>query len=134
MSSSGGAVRCPDCGGAMVGGGGAWHCPRCSPRPDDDPAAGDDRLRVFLSYGHDGNVELVLRIKGFLEARGHEVWIDKDEIKGGDDWRRAIHDGIAASDQVRRCYRSTQCATRGCAWTRSRSHCRCAAGTSPRCW
>ena len=85
----------------MVGGGGTWRCPRCSPRTDDDPAAtGDERLRVFLSYGHDGNEELVLRLKGFLEARGHEVWIDKDEIKGGDDWRRAIHDGIAASDQV----------------------------------
>lgn len=101
MSGSGDGVRCPDCGGAMDGGGGAWRCPGCSPRTDDDPAAaGDEGLRVFLSYGHDGNEELVLRIKGFLEARGHEVWITKDEIKGGDDWRRAIHDGIAASDQV----------------------------------
>ncbi|MCC6155343.1 MAG: toll/interleukin-1 receptor domain-containing protein [Candidatus Hydrogenedentes bacterium] len=57
-------------------------------------------LRIFLSYGHDDNEELVRRIKGDLEARGHDVWFDKSPeegkgIRAGDDWRRAITDGIA---------------------------------------
>ena len=54
-------------------------------------------LRVFLSYGHDANEELVRRIKSDLETRGHDVWFDKSEIKAGDDWRRSITEGIANS-------------------------------------
>ena len=62
-------------------------------------------LRIFLSYGHDGNETLVRRIKADLEARGHDVWFDKtpDHEKGirtGDDWRRAITDGILKSHRV----------------------------------
>jgi hypothetical protein len=57
-------------------------------------------LRIFLSYGHDDNEALVLRIKTDLENRGHDVWIDKSEIKFGDDWRRAITDGIVSSNRV----------------------------------
>ena len=33
-------------------------------------------LKVFLSYGHDGNTDLVLRIKRDLEAAGHHPWIE----------------------------------------------------------
>jgi len=57
-------------------------------------------LRIFLSYGHDGNEELVRRIKTDLERRGHDVWFDKQEIKFGDEWRRAITDGILQSNRV----------------------------------
>ncbi len=57
-------------------------------------------LRIFLSYGHDSNEELVRRIKADLEQRGHDVWFDKTEIKAGDDWRRSITDGIAQSHQI----------------------------------
>ncbi|MBI2422954.1 MAG: toll/interleukin-1 receptor domain-containing protein [Candidatus Hydrogenedentes bacterium] len=57
-------------------------------------------LRIFLSYGHDGNEELVCRIKSDLEGRGHDVWFDKNEIKFGDDWRRSITDGILGSHRV----------------------------------
>ncbi|MCC6795286.1 MAG: toll/interleukin-1 receptor domain-containing protein [Candidatus Hydrogenedentes bacterium] len=39
-------------------------------------------LRIFLSYGHDDNEELVRRIKGDLEARGHDVWFDKSPEEG----------------------------------------------------
>src|SRR5687768_379343 len=56
-------------------------------------------LRIFLSYGHDGNEELVRRIKADLEARGHDVWFDKNEIKFGDDWRRSITEGITNSQK-----------------------------------
>jgi hypothetical protein len=54
-------------------------------------------LRIFLSYGHDGNEGLVRQIKSDLEKRGHDVWFDKSEIKSGNDWRRSITDGITSS-------------------------------------
>ncbi len=57
-------------------------------------------LRIFLSYGHDVNEELVRRIKTDLEKRGHDVWFDKNDIKFGDEWRRAITDGITGSHRV----------------------------------
>jgi len=57
-------------------------------------------MRIVLSYGHDGNEELVRLTQADLEARGHDVWFDKAEIKVGDDWRRAILDGIDRSNQV----------------------------------
>src|ERR1700751_2269931 len=57
-------------------------------------------MRIFLSYGHDANEELVRRIKADLEKRGHDVWFDKSEIKFGDDWRRQITDGIIGSNRV----------------------------------
>ena len=57
-------------------------------------------MRIFLSYGHDDNEELVRRIKADLEQRGHDVWFDKNEIKFGDDWRRSITDGIKDSHLI----------------------------------
>ena len=57
-------------------------------------------LRIFLSYGHDNNEDLVRRIKADLEKRGHDVWFDKSEIKSGHDWRRAITEGIVDSQRV----------------------------------
>ena len=48
-------------------------------------------LRIFLSYGHDANEELVERIKADLEQRGHNVWFVRSEIKFRDDWRREIN-------------------------------------------
>jgi hypothetical protein len=56
-------------------------------------------LRIFLSYGHDNNEELVRLIKADLEKRGHDVWFDKEEIKTGDEWRRSITDNRATSKQ-----------------------------------
>lgn len=56
--------------------------------------------RIFLSYGHDHNEELVRLIKTDLEKRGHDVWFDKNEIKFGDEWRRSITDGILGSNRV----------------------------------
>jgi TIR domain len=56
-------------------------------------------LRIFLSYGHDGNEELVRRIKNDLESRCHDVWFDKNDIRPGDDWRRSITDAITTCDR-----------------------------------
>jgi len=48
-------------------------------------------MKIFFSYPHDTNAPLVERIKADLEARGHEVWFDAEQIKSGDDWRNAIN-------------------------------------------
>ena len=89
---------CPECHAAVQQVGKFIVCPEHGPVEPvyvDGPVAG--RLRIFLSYGHDGNEELVRRIKVDLEQRGHDVWFDKSEIKFGDDWRREITEGITGS-------------------------------------
>ncbi|MFA4876448.1 MAG: TIR domain-containing protein [Methanoregula sp.] len=57
-------------------------------------------LRIFLSYGHDTNQELAWILREDLQKRGHEVRIDKSDIKFGDDWRRKITDCILDSQRV----------------------------------
>ena len=55
-------------------------------------------MKLFFSYGHDKNETIVLRLKSDIEKRKHTVWIDKSEIKSGDDWRRSITSGILDSE------------------------------------
>jgi len=89
---------CPKCRTTVQQVGKFFVCPEhatVEPVYVDGPVAGP--LRIFLSYGHDGNEELVRRIKADLEQRGHDVWFDKSEIKFGDDWRRSITEGITGS-------------------------------------
>ena len=50
--------------------------------------------KVFLSYGHDENQEIVQIVYDRLLARGHQPWIDKADIKTGSDWRERITEGI----------------------------------------
>ena len=57
-------------------------------------------MKIFLSYGHDSNAKLVEHIRSDLAARGHDVWLDREKINFGDDWRRAITEGILGSDWV----------------------------------
>ncbi|SDI81058.1 toll/interleukin-1 receptor domain-containing protein, partial [Propionivibrio dicarboxylicus] len=60
-------------------------------------------MKIFLSYGHDDNAELVQKIRDDLENGingGHDAWIDKFKIKAGDEWRRSITDGIIDSERV----------------------------------
>lgn len=92
-----GIRSCQLCGDVLVRVGAFWVCPTHGQAPESKPFS---PLRIFLSYGHDANEELVLRIKSDLEKRGHSVWFDKTEIKAGDDWRRSITDGILTSQRV----------------------------------
>jgi tetratricopeptide (TPR) repeat protein len=55
-------------------------------------------MKIFLIYGHDRNTPVVERIGADLRTAGYTVWIDTSEIKGGDDWRRSIVDGLLDSD------------------------------------
>ena len=76
----------------------AFLCYAC--KHEFTPAKSFAPLRIFLSYGHDNNEELVRRIYADLKQRGHDVWFDKTEIKFGDEWRSSITDGILQSNRV----------------------------------
>ena len=68
---------------------------------DEESAAstGEDaeRLPIFISYGHDAHTDKVVAICDALRKRGHKVWIDRQGIPLGSDWRRKIYDGIRHS-------------------------------------
>ena len=57
-------------------------------------------MRLFFSYGHDENEPIVQMLHQDLIAQGFEVWIDRYEIKGGDDWRRKIAEDILGCDMT----------------------------------
>ncbi|MDK9700168.1 MAG: TIR domain-containing protein [bacterium] len=82
-----------------------WYCRNCKQNFESvncrcHEIKAENPLRIFLSYGHDSNESLVIRIRDDLTTRGHDVWFDKHEIQFGDDWRRAITDGIVHSNRV----------------------------------
>lgn len=59
---------------------------------------------VFLSYcrsdaGHQttADAKVAFAIRDALEARGVEVWLDKDRLEGGDDYERKIRRYIQTS-------------------------------------
>jgi Cdc6-like AAA superfamily ATPase len=105
-------IHCPQCQQPLTQVGKHWVCPehgqirsrssrgdeaQTSPQPS---AFSLQPLRIFLSYGHDANEALVRRIYSDLKERKHDVWFDQTEIKFGDDWRRAITEGITDSQKV----------------------------------
>jgi len=52
---------------------------------------------IFLSYSRKDK-GIVERLKKRLEAAGHDVWIDIEDIRGGDQWRQAIAEAIGQAD------------------------------------
>lgn len=57
-------------------------------------------LKLFLSYGRDNYVDEVRALKNALEARGHQVWFDQEQLGVGLDWERRIEEGLAWCDRV----------------------------------
>ena len=58
-------------------------------------------IKIFISYGHDkSTTEMVDRIVIDLKKNGFEIWIDKENIKFGNDWRTKILEGIKSSSHV----------------------------------
>jgi hypothetical protein len=61
-----------------------------------------DPQSIFLSYAHksereedfDFSEELVLLVKAELDSDGHQVWIDKEGIRSGFEWRDRITSAI----------------------------------------
>ena len=75
-------TQCPDCHSANIKYYEArkiYNCMDCGLSFTEQEAK---KLRIFLSYGHDHNEELVRLVKADLEKRGHDVWFDKF----GNDW------------------------------------------------
>ena len=76
----------------------------CSPRkPRGEPvliarprfSEGTDRLlcKAFISYQRD-DLALVEPIIARLRAAGIDVWVDRDDLLAGEDWRRAVRRAI----------------------------------------
>lgn len=90
--------KCPECDHHLTKVGSFWICPEHG--QIDFKNKQTSSLRIFLSYGHDSNEELVRLIMIELEKRGHDVWFDKKDIEHNDDWREAITRGIINSNKV----------------------------------
>lgn len=58
------------------------------------------RTRLFLSYGRLDAADLAARLKGDLETHGYEVWQDTSRIRAGQDWARAVADGLRSTQLV----------------------------------
>jgi hypothetical protein len=56
--------------------------------------------RIFISYAHRDGGDLAVRLQGDLEARGFDVWLDKDRLKGGDRWTNEIEAALDRADVV----------------------------------
>jgi tetratricopeptide (TPR) repeat protein len=75
-----------------------YVCSNCEAAFDEAPKLPVTPQTIFLSYAHksereedfDVSEELVLLIKAELVKDHHTVWIDKEGIRGGDNWREAI--------------------------------------------
>jgi hypothetical protein len=74
-----------------------YYCDECE-LEFDSLAAEVQAQTIFLSYAHksereddfDISEELVLEIQRALERDGHIVWIDKEGIRAGTQWRERI--------------------------------------------
>jgi tetratricopeptide (TPR) repeat protein len=83
-----------------------YVCSECEEELDELPKAPIDPQTIFLSYPHksekpddyDISEELVLLVKAALEKDGHTVWIDKEGIRGGHNWRENITRAILGHD------------------------------------
>lgn len=55
-------------------------------------------MNIFISYGHDGFSSLAERLKHDLDSMGHNVWFDKEKLKGSAEWETEIEKNIISSD------------------------------------
>ena len=95
--------KCPDCGelAAFSKKRGKHFCAECE-LEFVAPVKLVDPQTIFLSYAHksereedfDVSEELVLLIKAELDKDGHRVWIDKEGIRSGFEWRERITSAI----------------------------------------
>ena len=90
---------CPQCGdlAAFSKKRVRYYCAECETE-FDAPTGAVEPQTIFLSYAHrsereedfDVSEELVLLIQAELQRDGHTVWIDKDGIRAGSQWRERI--------------------------------------------
>ncbi|MDO5328488.1 MAG: TIR domain-containing protein [Coriobacteriia bacterium] len=74
--------------------------------------ADNNQMKIFLSYGREDensiiNEALLNYLKKYkskeTKNKVFKVWIDKEKIKTGDDWRSKIVSGISESDRIVAC-------------------------------
>jgi len=54
---------------------------------------------LFISYAH-ANIDFAVRIKKQLERIGFKIWQDKENLRGGLDWKLQIFDALMDVDIV----------------------------------
>lgn len=59
----------------------------------------DTKIKIFISYGHEDSA-ITNVIDSYLREKGYEVWYDVSSIRGTDDWREEIIEGIHGSQTV----------------------------------
>ena len=58
-----------------------------------------EKIKIFISYGHKES-QIFKKVVAYLREKGYEVWFDESSIKGTDDWRQEIVEGIRESQTV----------------------------------
>src|SRR4051794_40554662 len=56
-------------------------------------------MRLFVSYSR-SDVEFLGRLTAALEADGHDVWVDTEDIAGSEQWRASIVAGVQRAEAV----------------------------------
>jgi hypothetical protein len=70
--------------------------PKKPPIPQREKTnAKPDRGKLFISYPHE-DMDIVRRFKARLAGAGIHVWVDEDDLKGGDRWAPTIRKAIEA--------------------------------------
>ncbi|HEY4608506.1 MAG TPA: toll/interleukin-1 receptor domain-containing protein, partial [Ilumatobacteraceae bacterium] len=56
-------------------------------------------MRLFVSYSR-SDAQFVGRLTEALEAEGHDVWVDTEDIAGSEQWRASIVAGVQRAEAV----------------------------------
>jgi formylglycine-generating enzyme required for sulfatase activity len=72
----------------------------------DRSTAEKRRLRIFLCHAHEDQ-EAVLQLYQRLQADGFQLWMDKEDLKSGQDWRVEIPRAVRESEVVIVCLSAT---------------------------
>src|SRR4051794_36694820 len=56
-------------------------------------------MRLFVSYSR-SDAQFVERLTQALEADGHDVWVDTEDIAGSEQWRASIVAGVQRAEAV----------------------------------
>src|SRR5262245_56592508 len=90
-------MQCPVCQHDLTRVGKFWVCPEHGlVTPQDTtaaPAAAAGR-HVFISYGRGDALDFVSRLAGDLRRRGHQLWLDLEDIEKGGLWEIRVEQGI----------------------------------------
>jgi hypothetical protein len=65
----------------------------------DQPSPFGPRPRVFVSYASEDSA-LAARLFAALQKSGFEPWLDKDALRGGEDWNLMIEDQLRETDYL----------------------------------